>query len=505
MHYVTALCVSDLVIPIRLALIFKSVCSRPHPRASQARLRRVRRSVAFATVLVAAPLVAQAQVRTDVERAPTLTNERYNENWTYLANPTSRTGHWTEPFKYVPLGDNRSMYLVTGMEARSRYEGYSNVNWGSAPSDSYVWHRFMPFVDLHAGSVRFFAQPIVSAISGVERPTRPVDTTGTDILQAFGEVRMDVADRTSLSLSAGRKLVSLGGGRFIDTRYGVNIPQAFDGADATLTGQVRQITALYYRPVDNGPGDFDDRTSRQKAVWGVYATQWLNPKHAIGTDAFYLGLRDNAAVYDQGTGKEVVHTFGSRVFGDTGSWHWNIEGALQGGHFAGYRRSGWGIGGEVGHRFLDAPMKPDLSLLTEVISGDDNPHDRHLGTFNPLFPRGKYFGALSPIGPRNLIRARPGVTIEPYRNVAVTLTGAAYWRQSLVDGVYGVAGNLVRSGKDSTARFIGTQVELAIAWQATPELNLTASVSAFKAGSFIRETGPAETIKMLGVMATYRF
>ena len=65
--------------------------------------------------------------------------------------------------------------------------------------------------------------------------------------------------------------------------------------------------------------------------------------------------------------------------------------------------------------------------------------------------------------------------------------------------------NVVRSGKDSTARFIGTQVELAVAWQATPELNLTASVSAFEAGSFIRETGPAQTIKMLGVMATYRF
>ena len=502
MRCVMNLCVSDLVIPTKL---FKQVCSRAGRRSGRARLRTVRRSVAFATALGAVPLAAQAQVRTDVERAPTLTIERYNEDWTYLANPASRTGRWTEPFKYVPLGDDRSAYLVTGMEARVRYEGYANVNWGSAPKDSYIWHRFMPYVDVHAGAVRFFAQPIVSAISGIERPARPIDTTGSDMLQAFGEVRTDVADRTSLSLSAGRKLVSLGAGRFVDTRYGVNIPQAFDGADATLKSQFRQLTALYYRPVDNRPGDFDDRSSRQKAVWGVYATQWLNATHASGVDAYYLGLRDSAAVYDQGTGKELVHTFGSRVFGDTGSWHWNIEGALQAGQFAGHRRSGWGVGGEAGYRFANAPMKPDLSFLAEVISGDENPHDRQLGTFNPLFPRGKYFGALSPIGPRNLVRARPGVTIEPYRDVAVTLTGAAYWRQSLADGVYGVAGNVVRSGKDSTARFIGTQVELTVAWQATSELNLTASVSAFEAGSFIRETGPAQTIKMLGAMATYRF
>jgi hypothetical protein len=71
--------------------------------------------------------------------------------------------------------------------------------------------------------------------------------------------------------------------------------------------------------------------------------------------------------------------------------------------------------------------------------------------------------------------------------------------------VYGVSGNIVRSGKDSIARFIGTQAELVVVWQATPELNLTASLSAFGAGSFIRETGPSQTIKMLGVMATYRF
>ncbi|WP_164988281.1 alginate export family protein [Bradyrhizobium betae] len=468
-------------------------------------MRIVKQSVALATALAATPLVAQAQVGTGLGRAPTLTNERYNEDWIYLADPVSRTGHWTEPFKYIALDDNRSTYLVTGMEARSRYEGYANVNWGSAPNDAYIWHRFMPYADLHMGAVRFFAQPIVSSISGVDRPTRPVDTTGTDMLQAFGELRMDVTERMSLSLSMGRKLVSLGAGRFIDTRYGVNIPQAFEGADATLTSQFRQVTALYYHPVDNGPGDFDDRSSRQKAVWGVYATQWLDAKRAIGIDAFYLGLRDNAAVYDQGTGKEIVHTFGSRVFGDKGSWHWNIEGALQGGHFAGHPRTGWGIGGEVGYRFLNVPTTPDFSFLSEVISGDDNPRDQRLGTFNPLFPRGKYFGALSPIGPRNLIRARPGVTVVPYTDVAVSLTGAAYWRQSVADGVYGVAGNVVRSGRDSTARFIGTQIELTVAWQATPELNVTASVSAFEAGTFIRETGPAQTIRMLGIMANYRF
>jgi hypothetical protein len=40
------------------------------------------------------------------------------------------------------------------------------------------------------------------------------------MLQAFGEVEIDLGDRTTLRTSAGRKLMSLGAGRFIDTRYG---------------------------------------------------------------------------------------------------------------------------------------------------------------------------------------------------------------------------------------------------------------------------------------------
>ena len=325
------------------------------------------------------------------------------------------------------------------------------------------------------------------------------------MLQAFAEVEMNVADAASLRLSAGRKLVSLGAGRLVDTRYGPGIPQAFDGFEATLTGGSRQVTGLYVRPVDIGLDSFDDRTSGQKALWGVYATQWLSENRATGFDLYYLGLRDRNAVYDQGVGREVVHTFGTRMFGDIGFSYWNLEGGVQGGTFGDRRRVGWGMGAEFGRRPLEVPLQPDVRLSADVISGDDDPDDSKLGTFNPYFPRGKYFTSQSPIGPRNLIHVRPSITLHPYKNVQVALSASAYWRQSKGDGVYAISGNLVRSGADSDARFIGTQVELAVAWQATPELNLSASVGAFDPGTFVRQTGPAEVMKLIGVTANYRF
>lgn len=451
------------------------------------------------------PFAADAQVSTNLERAPTLTIERYSEDWSDLADPENRRGEWTEPFKYIPLSDDGRIYLTTGVEARSRYEAYRNVNWGSSGNDDYAWHRLMPYADLHLGKLRLFAQPILSAITGTDRPKGPADTTGVDMLQAFVDVEVAAPGDASLRLSAGRKLVSLGSGRFIDRRYGTGVPLPFDGFEATLTGATRRVTAFHLQPVDTKAGAFNDRRSRSKAVWGLYATQWLDTKRANGIDVYYIGLRDRNAVFDQGAGRQVAHSFGSRIFGDDGAFYWNVEAALQRGRFAGQKSAAWGAGAETGYRFRDAPLRPTIGLTADIVSGDDDPNDAKLGTLNALFPNGKYFGALSPIGPRNLIHLRPTVSIHPHKDIAVSLTGVAYWRESRNDGIYSLPGLLVRSGKESDARFIGKQIELAASWQATPQMNLTASLSAFDPGPFIRDTGPARTIKMAGAQATFRF
>lgn len=459
----------------------------------------------FVAAASTVPFAANAQVSTNVERAPTLTIERYSEDWSWLADPDKRKGDWTEQLKYIPLDSDGSVYLTTGLEARSRYEGYKNVNWGGAPDDDYVWNRAMPYADLHLGNLRFFTMPILTAISGTDRPKGPADTTGIDMLQAFVDVELAVPGGDSLRLSAGRKLVSLGSGRFIDRRYGTGVPLPFDGFEAIVSGKSRQVTGFYLQPVDTRRGNLNDRRSRNKAVWGVYATQWLDVKHLSGFDVYYIGLRDRNAVFDQGAGRQVAHTFGARIFGDNGSFHWNLEGAYQRGTFAGRRSEGWGTGFETGYRFQAAPLHPEIALTADIVSGDNDPKDGKLGTLNPLFPNGKYFGALSPIGPRNLIHVRPSTTLHPHKDVAISLTGVAYWRESTHDGIYAIPGFLVRSGKDSDARFIGKEAELAVSWQANATLNFTASASAFDPGPFIQETGEAKTIKMLGAQTTFRF
>ena len=434
-----------------------------------------------------------------------LTIERHPEDWSFLSEPSDRTGRWSEPFKYIPLDPTGSFYLTTGLEARARAESVQRGLWGAELDNDYVWLRLMPYADLHAGPMRVFVQPILSDISGAERPPSPVDTTGADVLQAFVQADFDVGETAALRVSAGRKLLTLGAGRLVDTRYGPNVPEAFEGLDATLDLDSRAVTALGMRPVDTRIGDFDDQASDQKALWGIYATQWFDEARRNGLDLFWLGYRDRRSVADQGVGEETLHTFGARSFGTIGSWFWNLEGSVQRGEFVGARTEAWAAGVEGGRRFEDAPLRPELSLTADYSSGDDDPGDDVFGTFNPMFPRGSYFVSQSPIGPRNIIHIQPSLTLHPHQDVQVTLAGARYWRASTGDGLYAMPGFLVRSGRGSRAREVGSHVEAAGAWWATPELQLSGSVSVFDAGRFIRETGPSETIVLANLTANFRF
>lgn len=430
---------------------------------------------------------------TEAWEAPTLTITRYDEDWTDLADKEKRDHHWTGQFKYIPITDDA--WLSTGIEIRVRNEDYENNLWGDgpAPDNGYTWFRALPYADLHVGKLRAFAQPIVAYAIGVEPAPGPVDQTRVDLLQGFGEVELG-----PVVLRGGRQMLSLGSERLVGTRYGPNVPLAFDGARGIVTiGQAR-INVIAVKPVTPGTGSFDDTSSATKALWGVYAT-------LPGLDLYYLGYRNRAAHFGARQGRELRHSIGVRWYGARDDWHWNVEGVAQFGHFAGGPIAAWTLGTEVGRKLPGLPLSPDATLRFNIVSGDTNRGDNRLGTFNALFPKGKYFGELSPVGPYNIININPRVSAPLGHGFSASVAGMAYWRYSSADGVYDVPGNLIRAPGNSRARFVGKEVEAVLAWQATPELELSTSFSLFAPGAFIKETGPARTIRLIGLEANFRF
>ena len=432
--------------------------------------------------------------------APEFDPRRYVEDW----RDVEAGDAWWAPYKDMRLDDAGFWRLSLGLELRAQYERLDGDSLEAAPEGrrDYTWWRALPSIDLHAGSSwRLFAQGVAAFETGENDPPTPVDENRADFAQAF--VEWDAPGQEQwLSIRAGRQLLAYGSQRLISTRYGPNVQRPFEGAVVEVRRGPWRVDALWSRPVATTAGEFDDSANDDESLWGVYATRELGPG---GLDLYYLGHRDDDAVYAQGAGREERHTLGIRWFGERGPLDWNFELFGQVGDFGDAEVRAWSIASDTGWHFEDLPGRPHLGLRANVISGDDDPDDDELGTFDPLYPNGRYFGEIGLIGPYNLINLHPHLSIEPVEDWSVELGAVAYWRESLEDGIYDNPGFVVQAPGGSDERYVGTQFDLALIHRPAPDWTLGVVVSHLEAGPFLEDVGSGEDVQFLQLVAQFDF
>lgn len=444
---------------------------------------------------------------------PPINNVRYTEDYGYLRHRDAAVASlypWA-PLKYIPLGESDDVYLTLGAEFRLRYERFDDNNWGEGAQDDdgYLWARALPLADLHVGqNLRVFGQIISAFVYDLDIEKSPVDEDQLDLLQGFAEVRLPLGeqDRQALTFRLGRQLMTYGSGRLIDLRYGPNVLQSFDAAKAFIDSDRWSLDIFYALPVDHRVGLFDDRIDDHQSVWSLYGTLKGDP---LGIDLYYIGYLNDRAIFSKWNGRELRHTLGARLFGESQAWDWNFELFYQFGYFNPPGATGdivaWSVASDTGYTFEQAPLAPRLALRANIISGDRDSEDPDVQTFNPLFPKGKYFGELSPIGPSNLIHLNPYGVLHLSKQLQLVANLAFYWRQSDEDGVYALGGmDLLRTGNESASRYIGTQAELLLELQMNRHMSISGSYSIFTAGGFIDDTGSDETIHFVGLEWLYR-
>jgi hypothetical protein len=430
---------------------------------------------------------------------------RFEEDYRFLRDPAQRTDLW-DPLKYLALRDAEAWYVSLGGEARLRYEYFNHSLWGQGPQDhdGYVLQRYMLHADVHLGPrVRIFTQLKSGLEEGRTGGPRPTDKDELDVHQAFVDVTL--ATQPTVTLRAGRQELAFGSSRLVSVRESPNVRQSFDGLRALLRAGAWKVDGFVTLPVNTKRGMFDDDPDTQRLFWGVYAVHPMPLLPEGHIDLYYLGLNREEARFDQGSAHEVRHTLGLRLWGHPGPWDYNVEVVYQLGTFGEGQIHAWTAASDTGYTLRPVAWQPRLGLKADIISGDRNPRDRDLHTFNPLFPKGAYFGEIALIGPANLIDVHPSLDLHPTPLVTVSADWDVFWRESLHDGIYGNAVNLVRSGQRSRARLIGSQASLQAEWQVERHTTLTAVYSHFIAGSFLRETGPGRDVDYASVWVTYKF
>lgn len=443
------------------------------------------------------------------KKPPEYKSERAQEDYRYLAKDSLYQGarDFFDPIKFIPLAGSGKLYLSVGGEIRPQYERFTNPGWGEEPPDrsGYLLQRFMLHTDWHFGPhVRVFGQLKSGLIAGKQGPPNLPDEDRLDLHQAF--LDLTTGKDSAVTLRLGRQEMSYGSSRLISLREGPNVRQSFDGVRVMTMTRRLKLDAFVTRPATTKGGVFDDRPDPDVWFWGVYGVRSF-PKLMGGLDVYCLGFANKRGQFAQGSAQERRHSVGTRWWGDPGAFHYNVEAVWQFGRFGpGHIQAGT-VSAELGYTWEKLRLSPTLTLRTEYISGDRDSANANLQTFNPLFPKGAYFGQVAQVGPANLIDLHPVLAVHPTGNPGLTISAEwfFFWRASRGDGLYTVPYELLRPAKPARSTYVGNQPTIQAEWDLQRHVKLELFLTYFSAGPFLRESGAGRDLTYLASRITFRF
>ena len=457
--------------------------------------------VLFVTLLFLAAQGAAGQQTTARVYLPNMAEE----DWKFLKDPAKKTEFW-DPVKYVPLG-REDWFLTLGGEIRYRAEGFRIRGIGERPSlhDTYLLQRYLAGIDLHMGRrFRIYGEFQSGIINGKLATPRPTDQNLGDLHQSFVEWKEKIGTGHEMSLRVGRQELNIGSSRLISASPGLNVKRSFDGARFSYRSSAWRVVGSVAKLVSLKEGWYDDRPDHEQTFWGVAASR-KSPRFKRGDLGFYyLGIDRLRSVYVQGIGREQRHTVGINLSGIGERLDLNYDVIFQWGRFLGAPAPAWGFSTETGYRFTSMRFRPRISARADIASGDKDPKDPKLQSFNPLFPGASYSGAIGLLGPTNLTDFTPSVTIVPRKSFILGFECPNYWRTSTADGIYGVQMQVLIRPDVGSGRYVGSNPGIIVVWQATPHMMIQGAITRFLSSDFLKNSFVANGFGFYSATVLYR-
>lgn len=444
---------------------------------------------------------AAAPGQTCNAKRPTVSFNRWQEDWSVLKNPCVPRKP-LDSLKYIPLGGDPDSYISLGANLRERLEVSETTLFGlstMAKSDTYLIQRAQVHADAHVGqNLQFFVQ-LEDARAFGKDVVRPTDKNPLDLEQAFAAWVSPLGPGT-IKLRVGRQEMAFDLQRFISVRDGPNVRQAYDALWADYEYEKWRFIAYATRPVQyRDVSAFDDTSNRHLTFSGVrFERQGAGPGDLSGYYSLYT--RADAQFLDA-QGNEHRNVFDLRYTGKAAAFDYDVESMYQTGHVGDKTIAAWAVGSLFGYT-LTSPWTPRLGLQVDAASGDRHPNDGRVETFNPLFPNGYYFTLAGYTGYANLVHVKPSLTLKPSSKLTLLFAFAFQWRVTTNDAIYQQGSAVVPDTAGHGTRWTGTYAQVRADWNVAT--NLIASVEAvhFQIGDSIRELGGSNS-DYIGVEMKY--
>ena len=448
-------------------------------------------------MIVGPLLVAAVALSAEPQRS------RYLEDYSSYQAPECRRDFWCR-LKRIPLSDEAVVSL--GGQLRLRWERFANERLGAIPTDDsgQLLLRAYAHADVHASARwRLFTQLRSATVVDRAAEPSPLDRDALDVHQLFVQFRHEVAGG-NLTLRLGRQEVTRDF-RLVSIRDWPNIRLAFDGALVSWTSGMITTDVYGALPVGSEDGAFDDFIPKpQQVVYGLHAT--LHPKTVVeGLSLFFVGFYDESSRFiTQVQGAERRESIGAHIWFRLGVFSGGVEAILQAGRAEELSVLAWLLASDVA-----LELSLGLGILRwrmglEVGSGDDDPSDGTLGSFNAFYPNNRYYGGTAVVGAfSNSIHLRNSVEyiLSPFRAVVEL---EQYWRESTADVVYGPSGFPSIVVPQTEESFVGHQIDVRCVLKAGIHAEVVFRFAHFFAGDYAEQRDQVRDTTYGGMQITFR-
>jgi Alginate export len=442
--------------------------------------------LAALTCLLATSVPAFAD---DPSRRPDIKTNRWQEDWSALANPALRT-EWYDPIKYIPLqpGDPYS-YVSFGMTLRERFESLNAQSFGTggATPDNHLLQRLQLHADFHFNEHwQLFIQIEDDRAFGKNIIT-PVDQNPVDLRLAF-LAYVNGTQFGTFKARAGRQDFDFDLQRFVSSRDGPNVRQSFDAVWADWESGPWRLIGFLSQPVQyNLVRPFDDTSDSHFRFHTLRLERQVLGSNELS--AYYSFYQKDNVRYLDAAGDEKRNVFDARFAGKLDRIDWDLEVMGQTGAIGGKEIRAWAMGARSGYTLAQFAWQPRIGIQVDAASGDRRRDDNVLGTFNPLFPNGYYFSLAGFTGYVNLYHLKPSLTVKPLENLSIMGAVAFLWRETTADAIYTQPGNPVPGTAGKGTPWTGVYAQLRVDYRFNP--NLTGAVEAvhYHIGDTLRQAG----------------
>ncbi len=163
----------------------------------------------------------------------------------------------------------------------------------------------------------------------------------------------------------------------------------------------------------------------------------------------------------------------------------------------------------MGYTFNTA-WSPRLGVEYNYGSGDDDPLDGDVETFQNLFPTNhKFYGQMDVFSWQNMHNVGIILKAAPTKKLTAKAEIQAFWLASTDDSWYRANGvatvRPLNAAARSASNYAGTEADITLTYAATKWLTLEAGYSHFWAGDYLANTGASDDADFGYVQATISF